>query len=139
VACTIRCGTPDDSERVLTLWGAADVLPSSTDDPRAIHVLVARDPEALLVGEVDGQVIATLVVGWDGWRANFYRLAVDPEHRRTGVASALVREAERRLALRGCRRIAATVHVDEQRAVGFWAAVGYGRNERAGRFVKNLS
>lgn len=139
MACTIRCGQPDDSDRVLALWRATDVLPSPTDDGAAIRELLARDPEALLVGEVEGSVVATLIVGWDGWRANLYRLVVDPGHRRSGVASDLVRAAEDRLSARGCRRVAASVHIDEEHAVGFWTAVGYGTDPRARRFVKNLA
>jgi hypothetical protein len=71
VPCTIRAGGPDDVEGVLALWHrVADVLPSSTDDEPAVRALLDRDPEALLVGEDDGCVVATVIVGWDGWRGN---------------------------------------------------------------------
>jgi ribosomal protein S18 acetylase RimI-like enzyme len=80
------------------LWHTvADVLPSSTDDEPAVRALLARDPEALLVSEDDGRTVATVIVGWDGWRGNLYRLAVDPASRRVRVASSLIGEAERRL------------------------------------------
>ena len=109
---TIRYGRPDDVRDVLALWHrVADVLPTSTDDEPAVRALLARDPEALLVGEDDGRVVATVIVGWDGWRGNLYRLAVDPASRRARVASSLIGEAERRLTAKGCRRIAAAVQV----------------------------
>lgn len=140
MACTIRCGQPDDAELVVTLWPAvADALPSTTDDMPAVRELLARDPEALLVGEVDGRIVATVIAGWDGWRGNRYRLVVDPAHRRTHVASDLVHEAEHRLSARGCRRIAASVQIDEEHAIGFWTAVGYTADRRARRVVKNLA
>jgi ribosomal protein S18 acetylase RimI-like enzyme len=140
VASRIRCGQPDDAEPVVALWHAvADALPSTTDDVPAVRELVARDPEALLVGEVGGRIVATVIAGWDGWRGNLYRLVVDPAHRRAQVASDLVREAEHRLSARGCRRIAASVQIDEQHAVGFWTAVGYTADRRAHRYVKNLA
>ncbi len=140
MACSIRCGHADDAEAVVALWRAsADVLPSATDDPPAVHELLGRDPEALLVAEVDGRIVGTVVAGWDGWRGNLYRLVVDPARRRAHVASELVSEAERRLSARGCRRIAASVQVDEQHAVGFWTAAGYHPDDRARRFVKNLA
>jgi ribosomal protein S18 acetylase RimI-like enzyme len=53
------------------------------------------------------------------------------------VAPDLVRAAEHRLAARGCRRIAASVQIDEDHAVGFWTAVGYTADRRARRYVKN--
>jgi len=133
VPFTIRYGEPDDVGDVLALWHrVADVFPSSTDDEPAVRALLARDPEALLVGEDDGRVVATVIVGWDGWRENLYRLAVDPDSRRARVASSLIGEAERRLTAKGCRRIAAAVQIDEAHAVQFWTAVGYLESGRAG-------
>jgi ribosomal protein S18 acetylase RimI-like enzyme len=140
VVGNIRSGRLDDAEPVVALWHAvADALPSTTDDEAAVRDLVARDPEALLVGEVGGRIVATVIAGWDGWRGNLYRLVVDPAHRRTRVASDLVREAEHRLSARGCRRIAASVQIDEDHAVGFWTAAGYTADRRAHRYVKNCT
>lgn len=140
MARTIRSGGPDDVEAVLALWHhVADVLPSSTDDEPAVRALLDRDPEALLVGEDDGRVVATVIVGWDGWRGNLYRLAVDPAFRRARVASSLIAEAERRLTAKGCRRIAAAVQMDEDHAVQFWTAAGYVESGHAGRLVKNVT
>ncbi len=136
---TIRDATSTDAPFVVALWrDVEDVLASVTDDEDAVRELLERDPTALLVAEDDGQVVATLIVGWDGWRGNLYRLAVQPDHRRRGVAAALVGEAERRLLLVGCRRIAAVVALGEEHAVGFWAAAGYARSAGIGRFVKTL-
>lgn len=136
---TVRCGQPDDAEEVVALWHAVtDVLSSTTDDEPAVRALLARDPEALLVGEDEGRIVATVILGWDGWRGNLYRLVVAPAYRRARVASGLVREAERRLAVKGCRRVAAVVQIDERHAVEFWSALGYTESDRAGRFVKNF-
>ena len=57
--------------------------------------LLAADPQALLVAELDGVVAGSLIAAWDGWRGSFYRLAVSPEHRRKGLATMLLREGER--------------------------------------------
>jgi ribosomal protein S18 acetylase RimI-like enzyme len=65
-----------------------------------------------------------------------YRLAVLPEHRREGIASALVREGERRLRERGARRLSAIVLVEDPGAVAFWEQAGYVFQSEAGRFTK---
>jgi ribosomal protein S18 acetylase RimI-like enzyme len=135
----IRSARLSDTSPVVTLWRSLDdVLPSVTDDEAAVRALLEHDPESLLVADLAGTVVATIIVGWDGWRGNLYRLAVDPAHRRSGVASGLLDEAERRLAALGCRRIAAAVAVEEKHAVGFWSAAGYSLGDGIGRFVKTV-
>jgi hypothetical protein len=58
---------------VLELWARAAVAPGATDDPEALRALLAFDPDALLVAEAD-RLVGALIVAWDGWRANMYRL-----------------------------------------------------------------
>ena len=53
-----------------------------------------RDPELFVVATDGSEVIGSLMGGWDGWRGNMYRLAVDPQHRRLGLARRLVEEGE---------------------------------------------
>jgi ribosomal protein S18 acetylase RimI-like enzyme len=134
----VRAGRLEDVPAVLLFWRHATPVASSTDDPRGVHALLARDTEALLVAELDGRVVGTLIVGWDGWRAGLYRLAVDPSLRRRGIGGSLVREAERRLLDIGARRVAAVVIGEHDHAVGFWRAMGYEHDARVGRFVRDL-
>jgi ribosomal protein S18 acetylase RimI-like enzyme len=135
----IRNGITDDVAAVLELWRRADASPSSTESTEDVLGLLARDPEALLVAEADGEIVGSLIVGWDGWRGTFYRLAVDPSHRRRGLALALVRAGEERLRALGGHRLAAIVETDHPDAMAFWAAAGYELQSARSRFVKNLS
>jgi ribosomal protein S18 acetylase RimI-like enzyme len=56
------------------------------------------------VAECDGEIVGTLIAGFDGWRINLYRLTVHPHMRRHGLGGAMVTEAEARLVRRGARR-----------------------------------
>jgi ribosomal protein S18 acetylase RimI-like enzyme len=134
----IRPATHDDIARVLDCWHRAEAAQSTTDDPDSLGRLLDRDAESLLLAVLDGEVVGTLVVGWDGWRGAMYRLAVLPEWRRRGVARELVSEGERRLRELGARRIGAVVISEHDPAVEFWRALGYERNDRVDRFVKTL-
>jgi ribosomal protein S18 acetylase RimI-like enzyme len=133
----VRRAEPHEATTVLELWLRAGAVPSVTDDVAAVELLLARQPDALLVAEADGgEIVGSLVAGFDGWRANLYRLAVAPEHRRRGVAAALVTEAERRLRAAGCRRASALVVHDDPGARACWAALGYEPDPRVARYVK---
>jgi ribosomal protein S18 acetylase RimI-like enzyme/ketosteroid isomerase-like protein len=133
---TIRCAVEDDIASVLDLWAVAGSLPSVSDSPHGLAGLLATDPQALLVAELDGVLAGSLIAAWDGWRGSFYRLAVSPEHRRKGLATMLLREGERRLCERGAVRLTAIVADDEAGAMGFWRAAGYERQQRRARFVR---
>jgi ribosomal protein S18 acetylase RimI-like enzyme len=134
---TFRTGTTADIVSVLDLWVAAGAPPTSTDDPPSVSALMARDPDALLIAEIGGRAVGTLIVTWDGWRGNMYRLAVLPEFRRRGIATNLVRHAERRLLALGCLRVQALVVAADDRAGAFWTGVGYNADS-LNRHVRSL-
>jgi ribosomal protein S18 acetylase RimI-like enzyme len=137
-ATLLRSGRVDDVGAVLDLWRRAEASPSPTESAEDLRGLLERDPEALLVAAASGEIVGSLIVGWDGWRGTFYRLAVDPTHRRRGLASALVRAGEERLGALGAHRLNAIVETEEADAMAFWAAAGYELQTARSRFVKNL-
>jgi ribosomal protein S18 acetylase RimI-like enzyme len=132
----IRSAGEDDIAAVLDLWAAAGSVPTVSDSPGGLVRLLAADPQALLVAELDGVLAGSLIAAWDGWRGSFYRLAVSPEHRRKGLATMLLREGERRLRERGAIRLTAIVADDEAGAMDFWRAAGYERQQHRARFVR---
>jgi ribosomal protein S18 acetylase RimI-like enzyme len=135
----IRAAVAADTAAVLSLWQRArSGVASVSDDEAMIERLLATDPEALLVTECDGAVVATLIAAWDGWRGNMYRLAVAPELRREGIARELVAAGERRLGEKGCFRITALVWSEDDPALDFWDAAGYAHDPRIRRFVKTI-
>lgn len=132
----IRIASEQDIDAVLQLWASAGSVPTVSDTHDGILALLRTDPQALLLAVREDLLVGSLIATFDGWRANFYRLAVDPAHRRRGVASALLAQAERRLADRGAIRLSAIVASDDSRAGGFWRAAGYECQKHRARFVK---
>jgi ribosomal protein S18 acetylase RimI-like enzyme len=128
-AWRIRTATPRDFTAILSLWRAAGILPGVSDAEEGLSGLLAREPDGLLIAESHAEAIGTLIAGWDGWRGSFYRLAVRADSRRQGLATALLREGERRLRARGAVRLTAIVA---------WRSVGYERQSDRARFIRHV-
>jgi ribosomal protein S18 acetylase RimI-like enzyme len=137
-ALTIRKAENRDIAAILRLWLESGSVPTVTDNADSLSLLIEHGPGTLLVAESDAGVVGSLIVGWDGWRGSFYRLAVHPDQRRRGIAAALVADGERRLRARGARRFNAVVVGDADAANGFWDGIGYERQANRSRFIRNL-
>ena len=134
----LRAASPDDIAAVLEFWDEATAEPSSTDDAEGIGGLIDRSPGSLVLAFDGDTIVGSIVAGFDGWRGALYRLAVAPAHRRQGIATALVAEAERHLLAQGVRRM----HLIVSRAGGptaeeFWLSARYTPTDQT-RMVKDL-
>jgi ribosomal protein S18 acetylase RimI-like enzyme len=124
---------------VLALWETSRSSISVTEDTADAVLALIAQPGALLLLAFSGDLlVGTLVVGWDGWRGNMYRLAVRSDFRRRGLASQLVEAGHAHLRSIGAGRVTALVGHDEEAAGGLWRAAGYDLDRHIGRFVRNL-
>jgi ribosomal protein S18 acetylase RimI-like enzyme len=135
----IRAAAPEDLDTVLAFWKAAAEGTSISDDRGGVERLVERDPEALILAELDGGLVGTVIAGFDGWRCHLYRLAVHPDHRRRGIGGALLTAAEERFVRLGGRRGDAMVLTRNETAHHAWRAAGYTPEEHWRRWVKPLT
>ena len=116
---------------VKALWEEA--FPN--DPPRnraevAIPAKLAVQPELLLVAVDNEQVVGTAMAGYDGHRGWLYSVAVRQSHRRAGIGTLLVQEAERRLAELGCVKLNLQVRAENAAVAAFYRTLGYEIEER---------
>jgi ribosomal protein S18 acetylase RimI-like enzyme len=138
---TIRPCKNEECPAVLELWKTSESIPSLTDTPEALDLVLQHNDELLLVAESEGRIVGTVMGGWDGWRGNIYRLAVLPEYRRRGIGSALVDEVAWRLRRKGARKISIMVERTDDLANEFWKAMkksDYEYDPRIIRYTRKL-
>jgi len=125
----IRTARPGDADEVVALWELAAGPTRLPGNAQVVRRLIERDADALLVADQDGEIVATLIVGWDGWRCHLYRLAVRADARRQGLATSLVAVAREHAQRVGARRLDAMVDNDNELGRGFWSAIGFTTGE----------
>jgi len=116
---------------VRSLW-----LEAFPEDPphnraeTAIPAKLAVQPELLLAAIDAGEVVGTVIAGYDGHRGWLYSVAVRQSHRRAGVGTILVEEAEWRLAQLGCTKINLQIRVKNAAVAAFYRSLGYEVEQR---------
>lgn len=137
---TFRDCTRADIPALFKLWRESGSLPTATDSDLALQTRLSRDPELFVLAFAGDRLVGCVMGGWDGWRANMYRLAVLPEFRRRGIGERLVWIVEERLLALGAVRVyALAVRPEiEPIATDFWTSMGYELNPRTLPYVKTL-
>lgn len=122
---------PDQLAGVDALWREA--FPDDPPRNRAeisIPAKLAVQPELLLVATDDGEVVGSVMAGYDGHRGWIYSLAVRSTHRGRGLGVSLIEEAEARLKALGCLKVNLQVRATNERVVGFYRDRGYRIEDR---------
>src|SRR5438552_14557541 len=91
-----------DERAVIALWKSVFAYTEPRNDPaKVIRDKLAVQRDLFFVAVDNGVVIGTVMGGYDGHRGWFYSLAVNPDARRKGIGTALMRHIENELAKRG--------------------------------------
>jgi ribosomal protein S18 acetylase RimI-like enzyme len=126
----VRDYQPEDEATVAALWREVFGYTETRNEPAGVLGTKAAWDSRILVALAGDRVLGSLLIGYDGHRGWFYRLAVAADCRRQGIGHALVREGERRLAALGCKKVNLQLHTHNEAGALFWEALGYGREAR---------
>ncbi len=121
----IREYSPDDERTVIALWIRCGLTRPWNNPQADIARKLPIDPDLFLVGTIDGEIVATVMGGYEGHRGWINYLAVDPAQQRRGLGRLMMEAAEVRLLARGCPKINLQVRDTNQDAFGFYRAIGY--------------
>lgn len=125
----IRPYTPADETAVIALWQRCELTRPWNDPRKDIERKLTVQPELFVVGERQGQIVATAMAGFDGHRGWINYLAVCPEVQKQGLGRQLMTHVEQALTAMGCPKLNLQVRAGNAQALAFYQAIGYGQDE----------
>jgi ribosomal protein S18 acetylase RimI-like enzyme len=131
---------PQDYPAVRILWEGMEkgVRVGRSDSPEEITKKISRDPDLFLVAESDGQIVGSVIGGYDGRRGLLYHLAVAKDFRQQGVGGQLLDEIEARLRDKGCLKCYLMVALDNPEVETFYQKRGWHLMDYVRPFGKDL-
>ena len=115
----------DQSDDVIALWEKCGLTRNWNNPEKDIARKNTDQNGKFLIGQIDGILMASIMVGYDGHRGSINYLAVDPDHLGAGYGKILLAEAERLLISVGCPKINFCVRTDNDKVVEFYQKLGY--------------
>ncbi|MGE5453180.1 MAG: GNAT family acetyltransferase [Acidobacteriota bacterium] len=120
------CG---DEAAVIALWDRCELTRPWNDPHQDIQRKMTVQPELFVVGEHNGQIIASAMGGFDGHRGWINYLAVCPTVQRQGLGRQLMAHLEHALRAMGCPKLNLQIRAGNSAAMAFYQALGFGQDE----------
>lgn len=110
---------------LVELWKKCDLVVPQNDPVEDIQKKVAFQPRLFFVGLLDGRVIGSIMVGYEGHRGWINYLAVAPEYQRRGYGRRLVQKGIDELRRIGCLKVNLQVRNTNTPVINFYKHLGF--------------
>jgi GNAT superfamily N-acetyltransferase len=127
----IRPYAERDYADLVKLWDATGISVAYNDPAKDVPLMQATHNCQLYVGEEDGRLVGSIMVGHEGHRGWLYKLAVAADQQGKGHGRALVQQAERWLVARGLPKVSLLIRDTNLKVRAFYERLGYEVSPRA--------
>jgi ribosomal protein S18 acetylase RimI-like enzyme len=114
-----------DQQAVIDLWVDCGLVVSWNDPLKDIERKLRVDPDLFLVGELNGEIVASVMGGYEGHRGWINYLAVSPRHQRKGYGRLIMEAVELAIAQKGCPKINLQIRAINTDIAAFYQSIGY--------------
>jgi ribosomal protein S18 acetylase RimI-like enzyme len=121
----IECYRPEFQDIVVDLWRKCNLIVPWNDPFEDIKRKVEFQPELFFIGSMDGEVIGSVMVGYEGHRGWINYLAVSPNFQKRGYGRKLVEKAVEELRKLGCPKINLQVRRSNVQVIEFYKHLGF--------------
>ena len=125
----IRIYAQSDEQQLVQLWEKCGLTVPWNNPKLDIDRKLKENSEEIVVGEIEGEIVASTIVGYDGHRGWVYYLGVDPDHQRKGLGEQIMKFAEDHLLDIGCPKINIMVRKTNLDVIKFYEAIGYEKQD----------
>lgn len=119
-------------QALIALWTECGLVVPQNDPNKDIDRKLQVGADLFLLGVLDGEVVASVMGGYEGHRGWINYLAVKPSHQRKGYGQAMMAAVEARLREKGCPKINLQVRSTNTAVIAFYDALGYGNDNVVG-------
>ena len=121
----IRIFRPDDAIEVIDLWRECGLIVPWNNPQTDIERKYTDSADLFFVGELENELVASCMAGYDGHRGWIYFLAVKKSRRRKKLASVLVKHVEAELIKLGCPKLELMVRKTNNKVISFYKSIGF--------------
>ncbi len=121
----IRSYQATDQAAIIDLWARCGLVVHWNNPEKDIERKLSVGADLFLVGELDGELIASVMGGYEGHRGWANYLAIAPNQQGKGYARQVMSKLESRLFEKGCPKINLQIRDTNVNVIRFYESLGY--------------
>ncbi len=121
----IVCYNSEHEQAVIDLWKECGLVVPQNDPVEDIRKKFDFQPHLFFVAMLDGQLVGSVMVGYEGHRGWLNYLAVLPKYQKRGYGSKLVEKAIEELKKLGCLKVNLQVRKTNTSVISFYEHLGF--------------
>jgi ribosomal protein S18 acetylase RimI-like enzyme len=127
-----------DYEKVYQLWNNADIILKTSDQRDQIYRMIKRNPYTCLVGEINNEIVAAVMGGFDGRRGYVHHLAVKTELHKQGLGREMMDELMNRFEELKVIKVHLFVENKNEKVKKFYKKIGFKERTDLTDFSKTI-
>ena len=126
---TIRPYSETDLNSIVSLWEICELSRPWNDPIKDIERKLTVQRDLFLILEKDGEILGSVMGGYDGHRGSVNYLGIHPDHKNKGLGKLLMNRIEEELIKIGCPKINLMVRNSNLDVQEFYRVIGYEEQE----------
>ena len=126
---TIRPYSETDLNSIISLWEICELSRPWNDPIKDIERKLTVQRDLFLILEKDGEILGSVMGGYDGHRGSVNYLGIHPDHKNEGLGKLLMNRIEEELIKMGCPKINLMVRNSNLDVHEFYRVIGYEEQE----------